>query len=115
MYYEESNLAFLIFFGEYLEKSVIKWHNILKTIFLCQGRICKSMLNIGMNLTLESLESNNPDKYKCKIADIENNNLYIDYPISLTTNRTAFLVNDLHLNCIFLQKIMELISFVQKL
>nr|WP_259545132.1 flagellar brake domain-containing protein [Heyndrickxia oleronia] len=59
------------------------------------------MLNIGMNLTLESLESNNPDKYKCKIADIENNNLYIDYPISLTTNRTAFLVNDLHLNCIF--------------
>lgn len=65
------------------------------------GRIADVMLSIGMALTLESLEDDNGEKYKCKVADIDGDKIYIDYPISLTTNRTAFLVNSLQLNVVF--------------
>ncbi|MGE8204350.1 flagellar brake protein [Heyndrickxia sp. NPDC080065] len=59
------------------------------------------MLNIGMMLTLETLENENVEKYKCKIADIDGDKLYIDYPISIITNRTAFLTNSLEINVMF--------------
>ncbi|MED3650983.1 flagellar brake protein [Heyndrickxia sporothermodurans] len=59
------------------------------------------MLNVGTALTLESLEDDG-EKYKCKIADIDEDKIYIDYPISLTTNRTAFLLNSFQLNAVFI-------------
>ncbi|MGE6258857.1 flagellar brake protein [Heyndrickxia sporothermodurans] len=59
------------------------------------------MLKIGMVLTLETLENEMVERYKCKIADITGDKIYIDYPISLNTNRTAYLVNSIHLNVLF--------------
>ncbi|QQZ11009.1 flagellar brake protein [Heyndrickxia vini] len=59
------------------------------------------MLNVGMVLTLESLEEDG-EKYKCKVADIDEDKIYIDYPISITTNRTAFLLNSIQLNAVFI-------------
>ncbi len=44
------------------------------------------MLKIGMSLTLEPLDNDLDEKYRCKIADIEEDRIYIDYPKNLKTN-----------------------------
>ncbi|MBS4173295.1 flagellar brake domain-containing protein [Bacillus sp. FJAT-49736] len=60
------------------------------------------MLKIGTTLTLEPLDNNLDEQYKCKIADIEGDSIYIDYPINIKTNKTTFLVNSLSLNATFI-------------
>lgn len=49
------------------------------------------MLKINMELILEINHVNETEKYKSKVADIEEDSIYIQYPVSLSTNRTAFL------------------------
>ncbi|MBG9544537.1 flagellar brake protein [Cytobacillus firmus] len=60
------------------------------------------MINIGEALMLELTYSEKPEKYKCKLAEREGNNLYIDYPINQETNKTAFLVDGTQLKATFL-------------
>jgi c-di-GMP-binding flagellar brake protein YcgR len=61
------------------------------------------MLNIGRSLTIEPADSVH-EKYRCKVADIEENRIYIDYPIDIQTNRTVFLLNSQSLDIIFLDE-----------
>ncbi|MEK3853329.1 flagellar brake protein [Cytobacillus sp. FSL H8-0458] len=60
------------------------------------------MINIGEALMLELTYSEKPENYKCKLAEREGNNLYIDYPINQETNKTAFLVDGTQLKATFL-------------
>lgn len=48
------------------------------------------MLKVGLELTLEDKDTGK--RYRCKIADIKEDKIYIDYPIDLETNRTVFLL-----------------------
>lgn len=50
------------------------------------------MLNIGDHLILEYKYSDNLEEYKCKVVEKKGNDIYIDYPINITTNRTVFLL-----------------------
>ncbi|MBN8200303.1 MULTISPECIES: flagellar brake protein [Bacillaceae] len=60
------------------------------------------MINIGETLLLELTYSEKSEKYKCKLAEREGNNLYIDYPINQETNKAAFLLDGTQLKATFL-------------
>ncbi|KAB2338962.1 pilus assembly protein PilZ [Cytobacillus depressus] len=51
------------------------------------------MLKIGDVLFLEPSYSNKIEKYKCKVVEMGNKYIYIDYPINLNTDRTVFLID----------------------
>ncbi|WP_226580026.1 flagellar brake protein [Halobacillus litoralis] len=49
-------------------------------------------MKIGTPLTLEigSQDTGKSSKYKCKVVDIEDSRIYIDYPIHMKTGKTGF-------------------------
>lgn len=49
-------------------------------------------LKIGTNIILESISSEITERFRCKIVEQKNNVIYIDYPISVKTNKTSFLL-----------------------
>lgn len=49
-------------------------------------------LKIGTNIILESISSEITERFRCKIVEQKNNVIYIDYPISVNTNKTSFLL-----------------------
>ena len=59
------------------------------------------LIQIGDVLTLELNSSENEEKFRCRLVDIRENEFYIDYPISLTTNRAAFLLDGTQLKVTF--------------
>jgi len=60
-----------------------------------------TLIKIGVPLTLELKYSEHMEKYKCKVAEIEDGKIYIDYPIDMSTNRTAFLLDGTQLKVSF--------------
>ncbi|REJ26925.1 MAG: pilus assembly protein PilZ [Caldibacillus debilis] len=50
------------------------------------------MLRIGDFLTLEIQEGTRLEKFRSKVADLDEESLYIEYPVNLRTNRTSFLM-----------------------
>lgn len=50
------------------------------------------MIKIGDNIILEHKTFDSYEQYKCKLVDRKGNDLYIDYPVNLATNRTVFLL-----------------------
>lgn len=59
------------------------------------------MIKIGDVLILELKYSDKFEKYKCKLVEQKENQLYIDYPINTTTGKTAFLIDGTQLKCSF--------------
>ncbi|WP_223703487.1 flagellar brake protein [Sutcliffiella deserti] len=49
------------------------------------------MLKAGMTLTLQMHEGE--DKYRCKIQEIKENDLYVDYPIHIKNGKTTYILN----------------------
>ena len=62
------------------------------------------MIQIGDMLTLELKNAENIDKFKCRLVDRKDTMLYIDYPINLRTNKTAFLFDGTQLNATFIDQ-----------
>ncbi len=50
------------------------------------------MIKIGDYIILEHKYSDSYEQYKCKLVERKGNDLYIDYPVNLNTNRTVFLL-----------------------
>lgn len=50
------------------------------------------MIKIGDNIFLENRYSDNFEQYKCKLVERRGDDLYIDYPVNTSTNRTVFLL-----------------------
>lgn len=69
------------------------------------------MMNIGDVLTLEVKFSDKPEKYKCKLVERKGQYLYIDYPINLQTNKTAFLIDGTQLKCSFVDRMGSVFLF----
>lgn len=59
------------------------------------------MISIGDVLTLEPKYSDQIEKYKCKLVEQKGNDLFIDYPINLKTNRTVFLLDGTQMKASF--------------
>lgn len=60
------------------------------------------MINIGDGLILEPKYSDKIERYKCKLVERIGENLYIDYPINMETNRTVFLIEGFQLKGTFI-------------
>lgn len=61
------------------------------------------MLQPGIVLTLEPFEEiDKKEEYRCKVVDIEDGKLFIDYPVSIQTNRAVFLMEGMQLAVSFL-------------
>jgi c-di-GMP-binding flagellar brake protein YcgR len=50
-------------------------------------------LKIGTLLTLEPTYTERVEKFRCKIVERHKNVIFIDYPVNMETNKTAFLVD----------------------
>jgi c-di-GMP-binding flagellar brake protein YcgR len=59
------------------------------------------MIQIGDIITLELKNSDQVEKYKCRLVDRKDKEFYIDYPLSINTNRTVFLLDGTQLNATF--------------
>lgn len=62
------------------------------------------MLKIGDVLTLELKYSDKDEKFKCKLVERIGSQIYIDYPINLKTNKTAFFIDGTELKCSFVHE-----------
>jgi len=75
-------------FARYVEQIGYLCNNVGDYIFKRYG----FMLKIGTQLTLQPLDQEH--LYKCRVADIKGDRLFIDYPIDVDTNKTVFLLNE---------------------
>lgn len=62
------------------------------------------MINIGDTIILEPKYSSENEKYKCKLVEREGEQLYIDYPVSINTGKTVFLLDGTQLKGSFVGK-----------
>ncbi|KAA0550283.1 pilus assembly protein PilZ [Bacillus sp. BGMRC 2118] len=62
------------------------------------------MINIGDTLILEPKYSSENEKYKCKLVERTGDQLYIDYPVSIKTGKTVFLLDGAQLKGSFIAK-----------
>jgi c-di-GMP-binding flagellar brake protein YcgR len=79
--------------------SFITWHN-LHMYSGSKGQCCL-MLTIGNVLLLEPKNTVQAEKFKCRLVEREGDMLYIDYPINIRTNKTAFLLDGTQLKAVF--------------
>ncbi|WP_456278521.1 flagellar brake protein [Bacillus sp. AK128] len=62
------------------------------------------MINIGDTIILEPKNSIENEKYRCKLVEKKGELLYIDYPISMETGKTVFLLDGSQLKGSFVGK-----------
>jgi len=59
------------------------------------------VLSIGDTLILELINAENTDQYKSRVLGMEDNEIYIEYPIHLDSNKLIFLMNGTQLKVNF--------------
>lgn len=62
------------------------------------------MLKIGTVIMLELKYGDKLDKFKCKVVEQKENQIYIDYPINTATGRTVFLIDGTQLKGSFVSQ-----------
>jgi c-di-GMP-binding flagellar brake protein YcgR len=62
------------------------------------------MLKIGTVIMLELKYGDKLDKFKCKVVEQKENQIYIDYPINMETGRTVFLIDGTQLKGSFVSQ-----------
>lgn len=60
------------------------------------------MLKVGNVLLLELKNKAGEQKYKCRLVERKDDMLYIDYPINIHTQKTAFLLDGTQLKAVFI-------------
>lgn len=70
-------------------------------------------LKIGtlLNLELKQIQTDEVKKYRCKIVEKNEDYLFIDYPIDIKTNKTAFLYKGTHLSAEYVGKDQSVYKF----
>lgn len=58
-------------------------------------------LKIGTQLILEATYTERTEKFKCRVVEKRDNMIFIDYPINLATNKTAFLIDGAQFRVMF--------------
>ncbi|WP_421379278.1 flagellar brake protein [Bacillus salacetis] len=69
------------------------------------------MLKIGTILTLEPVQAEKAEKYRCKVVEFNGSRLYIDYPVHTETDRTVFLIDGTQLKVSFVYNDTTVYSF----
>lgn len=68
-------------------------------------------LKIGTMLILEPTYTERIERFRCKVVEIEDNTLYIDYPINTATKKTAFLIDGAQFRATFTNEAKNNIAF----
>ena len=68
-------------------------------------------LKIGTLLILEPTYTTRNEKFRCKVVELQNNVVFIDYPINTATNKTAFLLDGAQFRVTFTTEKKESYSF----
>ncbi|WP_249664555.1 flagellar brake protein, partial [Lysinibacillus sp. D4B1_S16] len=50
-------------------------------------------IKIGTQLQLEPTNAEPVEKFRCKVVELQDHILYIDYPINMATKNSAFLID----------------------
>ncbi|KUP07795.1 pilus assembly protein PilZ [Bacillus coahuilensis m2-6] len=61
------------------------------------------MIKVGTSLMLETIHTEPLERYKCKVVEVDDAKIYIDYPIQVETNKTVFLIDGTQLKASFVQ------------
>jgi c-di-GMP-binding flagellar brake protein YcgR len=69
------------------------------------------MITVGEPLYLEPLFSDKKDKYRCKVFDVKEDHLYIDYPSNEKTNRTEYFFDGTQFKASFVDKERNVYTF----
>lgn len=62
------------------------------------------MMKIGDQLILELQYRDRYEKYRCKLVERKDQQLYIDYPINIETKKTAFFIDGTQIKCSFVSQ-----------
>lgn len=62
------------------------------------------MIKIGDTITLKPKYADDGEQYRCKLVERRGNNLYIDYPVNMKTNRTSYLFTGTQLKATFISQ-----------
>ena len=54
-------------------------------------------IKLGTQLILEPTFTDKTEKYQCKVVDLDDQFIYIDYPMDTLSNRTVFLMDGMQL------------------
>lgn len=68
-------------------------------------------LKIGISLTLEPTYTERVEKFRCRVVELKDNFIYIDYPINVATKKTAFLVDGAQFRASFTNEAKQTYSF----
>ncbi|WP_427138687.1 flagellar brake protein [Psychrobacillus psychrodurans] len=60
-------------------------------------------IKVGTQLTLEPTFTDKTEKYRCKVVDLDEQFIYIDYPTDTISNRTVFLMDGMQLRATFVE------------
>lgn len=69
------------------------------------------MLNVGDVLLLEDIDAKEVKRYKSKIVEVKNEEIYIDYPFDESTGKTSFLLNNQRLKAYIVTKENNVFTF----
>jgi c-di-GMP-binding flagellar brake protein YcgR len=68
-------------------------------------------IKLGTNLILEPTFAEKTEKYRCKVVDLQENLVLIDYPIDTKTNKTAFLMDGTQLLASYVEEAKSAFAF----
>ncbi|RIW33170.1 pilus assembly protein PilZ [Bacillus salacetis] len=69
------------------------------------------MLKIGTIMTLEPVQADKAEKYRCRLVEQKDSKIYIDYPVHTETDRTVFLIDGTQLKVSFVYNETTVFSF----
>lgn len=62
-------------------------------------------IKLGTSLILEAYDDESNERFKCKVVEQQGNMLFIDYPVSTETRRTAFLIEGTRFRASFVDEL----------
>lgn len=68
-------------------------------------------IKLGTNLTLEPTFTEKKEKYRCKVVDMDDQYIYVDYPIDTITNKTVFLIDGTQLRATYVEELKSAFAF----
>ncbi|MET0961030.1 MAG: flagellar brake domain-containing protein [Psychrobacillus psychrotolerans] len=68
-------------------------------------------IKLGTQLILEPTFTDKTEKYQCKVVDLDDQFIYIDYPMDSLSNRTVFLMDGMQLRASFVEESKAVYAF----
>ena len=68
-------------------------------------------IKLGTQLILEPTFTDKKENYQCKVVDLDDQFIYIDYPMDTISNRTVFLMDGMQLRASFVEESKAVYAF----